>query len=233
MWHQQYHSIIISNNISNNKLSRKKELKMSNKTGNFCSCYRFGDFKKINEDFWLEEMIRNSSLVGSKEPNDEQCRAWLNCRKVLLKTLKNLPESYNDVWLVFEYVLPNHKPGTKKYKTEEGIRPDVLAVGKNFINVLEFKQRKLENDGTYFEGFLMQAKKYVTRLNKYHPASQDKFVSSILVMVLAKDYLDDLEDSIVCSGNRLAEAMLLLNSGEPEIMNYDQMKNWLSAGHIE
>jgi len=110
--------------------------------GNFCSCCTWAEFIKLNNDFWLEEMIRNFPLVSEGEPDDAQCRAWISFRKELVRTLKKLPESYGDVWLVFEYVLPKHKPGTKKAENERGIRPDVLIVGKEFVTVLDVRNRK-------------------------------------------------------------------------------------------
>lgn len=200
-----------------------------NYRGNFCSCCTWAELVKMNKDFWLEEMIRNFSLVSDDGLSDEQCRAWISCRNELVKTLKKLPEAYKDIWLVFEYVLPKHKPGTKKAETERGIRPDVLIVGKEFVTVLEFKQRKLEGDGSVFAGYVSQAGKYVTRLNKYHAGSRDKYVAPVVVLTLARDYLADNDSYVVCSADRLADALVLLNGETPESITYKDMESWLAS----
>lgn len=199
------------------------------KYGNYCSCYRYSEFCRLNREYWLEEMIRNGREVCSEDASDEQCRAWLNCRLVLKRALKKLPGPYNEMFLVFEYLLPNHKPGTKKAVTEKGIRPDVLMVGKNVVTVFEFKQRKTDSDGMVFEGYISQAKKYVTRLYKYHDVSKDMFVSPILVMVLEKDLFEEKEDIIICSPDRLPEAVIMLNGEDPEPMSDREMLFWLES----
>lgn len=199
------------------------------KYGSCCSCYRYGDYKKLNKDFWLEEMIRNSRDLFGENVGDKQCRAWLNCREVMNKTLKSLPNAYRNVFLVFEYMLPNHKPGTKKAETENGIRPDVLMVSAEHVIVLEFKQRKAEEDGSIFEGYIRQAQKYVTRLNKYHRMSKEMVVLPILVMVLEHGLLDDRDDIIVCSGDRLAEAIVCLSGDDPQAITDDKMLAWMES----
>ena len=198
-----------------------------NNTGNFCFCCRLKELSRLNKDAWLEEMIRNSSLVHSEEPDDAQCRAWLSSFKVLKAAKAKLPKAYGDIWLVFEYVLPKHKPGTKKYENENGVRPDVLLVGSNFVTVLEFKQRKLDEDGSVYGGYISQAEKYVTRLNKYHSASADKYVAPILVLVLAKDLLEDRDSIVISSADRLSDALVLLNGDNPESLSDREMDLWL------
>lgn len=199
------------------------------KYGSCCSCYRYGEFKKLNRDFWLEEMIRNSRELCGEEAGDKQCRAWLNCREVMNKALKKLPGSYEDVFLVFEYLLPNHKPGTKKAETEKGIRPDVLMVSKEHVIVLEFKQRKADGDGSVFEGYANQAEKYVRRLNRYHKASENMVVMPVLVMVLEHKLLEDRDSIIVCSADRLAEAIVTLSGETPVPFTDSEMAAWLDS----
>ena len=201
---------------------------MDNK-GNFCFFCRWGDFAKLNTDAWLEEMIRNSSLVHDSEPSDAQCRAWLSSRRVLIKALKALPRAYSDCYLLFEYVLPKYKPGTKRYEREKGIRPDVLVVGSRFVTVLEFKGRKTDDDGSVFEGYISQARKYVTRLNKYHAASADMFVSALLVLTLEKDLLDDRDDIVIASADRLADALLLLDGADAAGIEFRDFDAWLRS----
>lgn len=196
---------------------------------NYCTCYRGVDFKRLNREYWLEEMIRNSREVCREEVSDEQCRAWLNCRLVLNQMLRNLPEAYRKMFFVFEYLLPNHKPGTKKAATEKGVRPDVLMVGRDVVTVFEFKQRKAEKDGTIFEGYISQAQKYVTRLYKYHEVSGAMFVCPILVMVLEKDLYDERDDIIICSPDRLPGAVITLNGKDPEPMSDREMLAWLES----
>lgn len=198
-------------------------------TGNFCSCLTYRELQRLNKEYWFEEMLHNSVLVNREEPDDAQCRSWLKTRTVLLSTLKQLPAGWKDVHLVFEYVLPNRKPGTKKAEKENGIRPDVLMVGKNFVAVLEFKQRKLDPDGSVYEGYCMQAQKYVTRLNKYHRESQDKYVAPIVVLTLAKNLLEDRDDIVICSGDKLAEALLTVIGDSPEPCTHQEMEAWLCS----
>lgn len=197
--------------------------------GNFCFCCTFGELSKMNRELWLEEMIRNYSLVSDEEPGDRQCRAWISCREELVRALRKLPEAYRDVWLVFEYVLPKHKPGTKKAETEKGIRPDVLAVGRDFVTVLEFKQRKLDGDGSVYKGYIAQAGKYVTRLNRYHSMAENMYVAPAVVLTLEKKLLQDCEEYVVCSGDRLADALVLLNGEKPGSLSVREMERWLSS----
>ena len=197
--------------------------------GNYCACYRYGEFKKLNKDYWLEEMIRNARDVCGEDASDEQCRAWLNCREVLNRTLKDLPKAYKETVLVFEYLLPNHKPGTKKAETEKGIRPDVLMLSRDVVTVFEFKQRKADRDGTIFEGYAAQAKKYVKRLYKYHEASKDMYVAPILVMVLEKKLLEERDDITVCSPDRLADAICMLNGERPGALDDREVLAWLES----
>ena len=197
--------------------------------GNFCFFCRFGELPELNKDNWLEEMIRNFELVSDEPLSDAQCRAWISCRKEMVKAVNKLPKVYRDLWLVFEYVLPNHKPGTKKAETERGIRPDVLVVGKNFVTVLEFKQRKLDGDGSVFEGYISQAGKYVTRLNKYHMQAQEMYVAPVVVLTLEKNLLKDMDDYVVCSADALSEALLTLNGEAPETLSVKEMEMWLGG----
>ena len=174
-------------------------------------------------------MIRNFSLVSADGLDDAQCRAWISSRKVLKKALKKLPAAYGETWLVFEYVLPMHKPGTKKAENEKGIRPDVPNVGRGFVTVLEFKQRKKDPDGSVYEGYISQAGKYVTRLNRYHSLARDTYVAPVVVMTLEKNLLDDRDSVVICSGDRLADAVLLLNGDSPGTLNRKEMDRWLAA----
>lgn len=199
------------------------------KYGNYCACYRYGEFKNLNKEFWLEEMIRNSRDICGEDVSDEQCRAWLNCRLVMNRALKSLPEPFKEMFLVFEYLLPNHRPGTKKSLTEKGVRPDVLMIGKNVVTVFEFKQRKADRDGTVFEGYISQAEKYVIRLYRYHDVSKDMFVFPVLVMVLERNLYEERDDIIVCSPDRLTEALAQLNGEDPEPMSDREMLSWLES----
>lgn len=203
-----------------------------NHHGNFCFQCTFEEIASVNKDQFLEEMIRNSILVCDEEPNDAQCRAWINCQKILSKTVKHLPEEYKTCWLVFEYVLPQHKPGTKKFDKETGIRPDVLVVGKDFVTVLEFKQRKLDSDNSVYFGYISQAQKYVRRLNKYHSLSKDKYVAPIVVLALEKNYLEDSGDYIACSADRLSDALVLLNGQHPQTLSHKQFVDWLCDSQL-
>lgn len=197
--------------------------------GNLCYCSTWAEFAKLKNDGWMEEMIHNFPLVTDDELTDEQCRAWLSCRKELVKTLKKLPEAYKDAWLVFEYVLPNHKPGTRRAENERGIRPDVLVVGKGFVTVLEFKQRHLDYDGSVFIGFINQANKYVTRLKKYHTGCENKDIYSVVVLTLEKVFFEEFEDSLACSADRLAYSLTMLNGDNPETLTYKEMQEWLGG----
>lgn len=202
---------------------------MSQYNGRCCFCCRWAEFAKLNDDFWLEEMIRSSVHTFGEEPGDAQCRAWISCRKELKKALKQLPKAYGDVFLVFEYVLPRHKPGTKKHQAEKGIRPDVLLVGRDFVTVLEFKQRKTDPGGEVFQGYIAQAGKYTTRLNRYHKASREMFVAPVVVLTLEKQLLEDWDEVVICSGDQLAAAVLTLEGDSPSSRSDHEMLQWLES----
>ncbi len=177
--------------------------------GSYAAYYTFSGFRfKTNEKI-IKSLTNNFHRVSDFSLEKEQIVAWKDCCNVLRMSLSELPASYNDLWIVFEYVLPKYKPGTKKFLSGTHIRADVVLVSSSTVLVLEFKQR----DRPY-EWMISQAKKYQTRIEKYHVQSQGMAVKSMLVLTKAENVIDNIDGVHICSPDNLSDEIKQL-MGEP------------------
>ena len=179
----------------------------------------------------LSYFKNNYDSVSSFPLNESQIDAWQNCIEVLGDAFSELPESYGNLSLVFEYVLPRHNPDSNRFLSENHIVADVIAVSADTVLVMEFKRRTDE-----FEGLFKQAGMYKRRLEKYHVDSWDKDVEAILVLANAEDYFSaeyyfgGVEGVVSCSPDRLAETLSAIFGEEvKKYPTFPVIGNWLHS----
>ena len=80
---------------------------MNSHINNYCLKTTVGDLRYMNAEDWLEKMISNFPNVNDNEVSNSQADAWKDSFYVLQATLKELPDTYNGIHIIFEYVLPN------------------------------------------------------------------------------------------------------------------------------
>lgn len=193
--------------------------------GSYLSYNRVGVLKKKTLNEWLDRMEGRYAQVSPHNLDEEQIRAWMDCYKVLQDTFASLPKQYEDLYAVFEYVLPNYKPGSKRSVDDDGVRADVILVSKDRSVVLEFKQRDVD-----FEGFVLQTGKYKTRLERYHEQSKEMQVDAVLVLTKRKNYRQSHENVVTCSKDMLS--MVLQDLFDGDIIKHEDIKGWLHSKFI-
>lgn len=190
--------------------------------GNCAAYYTLGGFLFKPHDKIIKKLTTNFHRVSDFSLEKEQVVAWEDCNYVLRASLSKLPASYKDLCVIFEYVLPKHKPGTKKFLNETHIRADVILVSPDTVLVLEFKQR----DRPY-EWMISQAKKYQTRIEKYHVQSQGMEVKSMLVLTKADNVIDNIDGVHICSPDNLSDEIKRLMGEPPKKRLY--MQKWVDS----
>ena len=189
----------------------------------YCQYYKIGQLKRKRKATWLREMEEQFEYVSPYELDDAQIKAWDDCFDSLKENLKYLPSQYDDIYAVFEYVMPKHNPDSAKGQEEEnGIRADCVLVSRKTTVVLEFKQRKDE-----FEGFIEQALKYKRRLDKFHLEAKTMKNKAILVLTRANNYFKQYGDAIVCSSDRLDEA--ITKSFGKRVYENQDIERWIDS----
>lgn len=181
-----------------------------------------GNLLKKTEDQFVRVLTHNFSRVAEGKPSDSQKKAWRNCYGVLCDAFRELPESFLDLWIVFEYVLPRYAPWTKKFSKETHIRSDVILVGGETALVLEFKQHKKP-----FIGFYRQAMKYRDRLCHFHVESQGMRVEAALIVTKAKSFRGSFEDVPGCTPDHLPSVLRAFFGETPERLC--NIKRWLDS----
>ena len=193
--------------------------------GQHCIYYRIRVLRKKSQKEWLQAMMTRYSLVTPYPLKESQITAWADCFDVMKNVAKALPESFDDVFAIFEYVMPIHRPGSSKSADDKGIRSDVILLSAETAVVLEFKQR--EDD---YEGFIAQAEKYRHRLESYHSDSNKLKIKSVLVLTKTSKYLKQHKNTITCSADQLTQTIQLLF--EPSPQQHPDVKGWLNAPFV-
>lgn len=194
--------------------------------GQYACYYRLDVFKKKTLNELLDNLEGYHSKVSPYPLEQEQIRAWGDCYNTLQECFKTIPKQYENLYVVFEYVLPNHKPGSKRSEGDIGIRSDVVLVSNTSTLVLEFKQRRDE-----FEGFVLQAKKYKTRLERYHEQARNMRNFSVLVLTKAKKHLKKHDGVTTCSKDYLSDVMQIIFENDRE--RHNDIKGWLHSPFID
>ena len=194
--------------------------------GQYACYYRLDVFKKKSLNEVLDNLEGYHSKVSPYPLEQEQVRAWTDCYKALQECFKGMPKPYENLYVVFEYVLPMHKPGSKRSDGDIGIRSDIVLVSSTSTLILEFKQRSED-----FEGFVLQAKKYKTRLQNYHEQAKHMRNHSVLVLTKAKKYLKRHDDVTSCSKDYLSDIIQIIFENDNE--RHSDIKGWLHASFID
>ncbi len=151
---------------------------------NFCYCSAIDEFLELSKNEWLEAMKENYVFVTPYELGKKQIQAWKDEYDVLHEQLGRIVrknKDYGRLSILFEYVLWD-------FDNENGVRPDVIILGKGRIGIIEFKTRSIDDD-TY-QYVTSQAKKYRHRLLHNHDESRDMKLSVAAVMTSMKDYCE-------------------------------------------
>lgn len=184
-----------------------------------------GKFLSRSKEKFVRDLVKKiKSFYG--ECDKGEIKAWEDCYDVLTVILSELPEAYWNLWMIFEYVIPQNKPGTKKFKRGLHRRADVILLSSDKVLVMEFKQSKGINQKA-FEKHVRQAGMYKRKLDKYHDASRDMEVLSVLVLSKARNRREEQRDCIVCSPDRLANEIMVFMGNVPQ--PYTNVKRWLRS----
>lgn len=194
--------------------------------GQYACYYRLDVFRKKSLNELLDNLEGYHSKVSPYPLEQEQVRAWTDCYKTLQECFKTMPKQYENLYVVFEYVLPNHKPGSKRSEGDIGVRSDVVLVSNTSTLVLEFKQRSED-----FEGFVLQAKKYKTRLDRYHEQARAMRNHSVLVLTKAKKHLKKHDGVTTCSKDYLSDIIQIIFENDCE--RHEDIKGWLRSPFID
>lgn len=194
--------------------------------GQYACYYRLDVFKKKSLNELLDNLEGYHSKVSPYPLERGQIKAWDDCYKTLQECFKTIPRQYENLYVVFEYVLPNHKPGSGRSKGDIGIRSDVVMVSNTSTLVLEFKQCS-----EAFEGFVLQAKKYRIRLERYHAQTRNMRNHSALVLTKAEKYLNMHDGVTICSKDYLSDIIQIIFEHDSE--RHEDIKSWLHSPFID
>ena len=174
---------------------------------------------------FIRSLSHNYHRVAADGVSDGQIAAWRDSFNVLCDAFRSLPEAFGDLWVVFEYVLPQHAPGTKKFGEEIHIRSDAILVSNDTALVLEFKQYEKPYVGAYH-----QAVKYQTRLKRFHEESKQMRVEAALVVTRATDFRDRFEGVPSCSPDQMPSVLKEIFGEAPE--KHGNISRWLDSAFV-
>ena len=194
--------------------------------GQYACYFRLDVFKRKTLNEFLDCLEGYYSKVSPFALEDEQVRAWTDCYKNIQSCFKDIPAKYNNLYIIFEYVLPTYNPKSKRSKDDVGIRSDVVIVSNTATLVLEFKQRSED-----FEGFVLQAKKYKTRLEKYHAQAKNMRNYSMLVLTKTKKYIKKHDGVTSCSVDYLSDVIQIIFENDCE--RHADIKGFLSSQFVD
>lgn len=185
-----------------------------------------GELRHIDPELWLETMVGNFHKVHESEASESQKAAWIDSFNVLKETLKELPESYDGIHTLFEYVLPKHIPGSNGSNDDPGVRPDVLLISGSTVVVLEFKRCDQR-----YKGCEAQTRKYRRRIQKWHMQSKGMNKKAILIFT-DTDNLDDKHFKVrECSPDKLGNILKEFLNDNPPIMTDKRFDQWINSAY--
>lgn len=195
-----------------------------NYIGKSCYCSTVERLLDLGQERWLARMKSCFKRVSPYPLTDGQVRAWVNSYDVLTSTFAALPPEYGKLQLIFEYVLPSHKPEDDAAAEDVGVRADVILLSKDTVCVLEFKDRT----GSY-PGCERQARKYAKRLRHWHTGSVGMRKKTILVFTKATEISEKRYRLNVSSPDHLASVLANLFPAPIRKMTKDGAKAWMNA----
>ena len=194
------------------------------KVGNCGATFKLKDVSKQKKDI-LKQLKKNYSQVSDFKLEKAEEHSWASSLETIVDAYKQLdPASFGELDVVMEYVMPRYKPGSTKADEEHSIRADAVIVSSKTVLVLEFKQR----DTGFEEGFVKQAGKYQTRLNRYHKEAENMIIKSVLVLTKADNHIKSFGTVASCSADKLADAIALMF--EPSPQPNKEIEEWIHSG---
>lgn len=167
--------------------------------GNYCCLLTVREVREIDSRQWADIMEENYRLVTPHSLEESQKRAWRDELKVLKQAFRNLPECYDELSVIFEYVIPGNVELGEEPDPEIIIRPDVIILSSRKVLVLEFKQR--DGDVVFLQ---KAAKKYVKSIRRYHVNRPNRSVRGVLVLTHADSYQAHYPRLEACSPDTLS-----------------------------
>ena len=184
-------------------------------------CYRSSvqRMMEMGKEAWLAQMEQNYPRVHPK-PLDRSAReAWADEYDVLCGAFRELPEQYRKLQIIFEFVMPAKSRADPDDPT---CRADAVLLSRDTVTVFEFKRHE-----GHVPRFDRQARKYAKRLRRYHTGSVGMKKHTVMVPTRGHDVWEPCYRLLVCSPDRLAEA-IRLKAGSGKLPN-QAVKQWLSA----
>ena len=171
----------------------------------------------------LRTLRKNYTRVSDFKLEKSEKESWASSLSILRAAYLTLGPAFGHLDVVMEYVLPRFKPGTKKSLTEHPIRADVLMVSSKTVLILEFKRRNAE----FESGYVMQAGKYQTRIQRFHAASSDMIIKSIVVLTEEKNHVSSFGNVASCSADKLGDVIGLMF--EPNPQTHPSFEEWINS----
>lgn len=181
-------------------------------------------FLALGEQEWLQAMSARFKRVSAFGLRPEQERAWKNCYAVMAAAFRQLPEEYGKLQIIFEYVLPLHRPGDCAADEDPSVRADVVLLSKDTVAVFEFKDR----DALY-PGCERQARKYARRLKRWHTGSVGMRRKTAVVLTKAPHIYEKRYHLTLCSGDTAVEAVKEFFPAPLRQMSDSGVKVWMQA----
>ena len=190
---------------------------------NFCFCSSIDEFLDLSEGEWLNAMKENYPFVTPYPLLKRQVAAWKDEYEVLHRELYkevNRKRAYGKLSILFEYVLWD-------FDNENGVRPDVIILGKERIGIIEFKTRSIDDENYIY--VTSQAKKYRHRLLHNHDCSKGMKLGTVAIMTSMRDYAK-IQGRVKCiSPDRFADVTETLMGMDPK--PYDDVYRWISSDY--
>ena len=192
------------------------------KVGNYGVHFPLCDVLDHKNDI-LRTLRKNYTRVSDFKLEKSEKESWTSSLNILRAAYLTLGPAFGHLDVVMEYVLPRFKPGTKKSLTEHPIRADVLMVSSKTVLVLEFKRR----DAEFESGYVKQAGKYQTRIQRFHTASSNMIIKSIVVLTEEKNHVSSFGNVASCSADKLGDVIGLMF--EPDPQTHSSFEEWINS----
>ena len=199
--------------------------------GACCYAGTVREFLSLSMGEWLQIMKANFPSVWYNKLDSAQEKSWHTTFKTLKPALQRLP-TYHDLTIVFEYVLPSRPAKSEKaLYSQIGVRADVMLISKGKVGIIEFKDRPLMSY-TDMSVVSKQAKKYATRIKRFHNMSQNMTVSTVALMLQDEQLCRFDKDTNVkfYSPDNMTDALVYLVGKNPTC--HPKPEQWLQSEWI-
>lgn len=172
------------------------------------------DFIKVQEQVWLDSLMRHHKDTSLERPSTLQLEAWTDTFQVLKGELQELvrirPDSV-DWTMIFEYSLPR----------EGGRRPDLVILADSSLAVVEFKEKARIDQAD-----VDQVATYARDLASYHEGTHGHTPLPILVPTRLNSGVPVTDGQVRVAGpSVLAETLSAIPSDEGRSIDPEQWVN--------